>query len=488
MIEPKDNRATRERNPAALAGEVRDRMGPPAPLREPPPLVSIVVTSHNGVDHLRTLIGGLVAQTNYPEVELIAVDNGSADESLAYLRSVAAPFPITIVANVHNESFSDANNRGAALASGDMLLFLNNDVELFESGWLLELVGCLQRWAAGAVGATLVFPHKDVSRYRHGYAVQHRGLTFRDESGLLGPALHGWEDDPLDEQLGQDLETPVVVAACLLVETALYHQVGGFTHGYVYGQEDIDFGLKIRGAGLPVVCSGRSIAIHRSGSTRKAVPFEEGRDRKLRNRALLQERWGPRLRRQHDLDAVAGGGIWVQAGREDGAAATSEAQAWSLGVCVKAGDAPPIERIAGDDAASALAAAAAERSQRTMVLRGTEVEDLRGLNYDIAIHVRGATRYIPKEGQLNVLWVVDDTAELTRIECALYDLVASSDERLAARLEGLPSTAVAVTDGTPGAVVEEALAMAEARERPRTISASPAYRAGVTMSRVTGRR
>lgn len=406
-----------------LAADIRGRLGP-VPEPAEPPLVSVVVVNRDGVEHLQRLLAGLVEHTDYPRLELILVDNGSSDGSLDLARSAEVPFPVSIVANRHNESFSDANNQGRARARGELLLFLNNDIEPFESGWLRELVACLQDGGDRAVGATLLFPHEDRDRFPDGYAVQYRGLRFRDEAGRIAPALHDWEADPFDARFGEDAESPAVIAACLLVEAAAFDDVGGFTHGYLYGAEDVDLCLKLRATGTQVICSGRSLLIHRPGSTRRQIVFEEARERKLRNHRLLGEHWGPLLRRHHDLDALAGGGMWVQAGREGGARAASTAEVEAPGICIRASDPPPLG--AGEDPVEELRASAAAGGRRCLVLRGEEVDDPRGLEYDIAIHVAGRRRYLPAPGQLNVLWELGG-ANRSDHDRSAYDLTLSGD-------------------------------------------------------------
>jgi GT2 family glycosyltransferase len=261
-------------------------------------LVSIIVLNRDGVEHLRPMLTGLRERTDYPALELILVDNASSDGSLDFVRSAEVPFPISTVANTRNESFSEACNQGAAIASGELLLFLNNDVEPFEPGWLRELVACLQESGAGAVAATLLCSEAEHAReFTHGYGVQHRGLSFEPKDGRAEPVLRGWEDDPFDDALGQDAECDAVAAACMLVAAAAYEGVGGFSPGYFYGCEDVDFCLKLRGAGMRVVCSGRSIAIHHPASTRRTTPYAEAHKTKLANRRLLWDRWGPQLDR-----------------------------------------------------------------------------------------------------------------------------------------------------------------------------------------------
>jgi GT2 family glycosyltransferase len=279
-----------------LASEIRGRLGP-APELSSWPFVSIVVLNLDGAVHLCQLLAGLIERTDYPQLELILVDNGSSDGSLEIVRSVEAPFPISIVANPHNESFSSGCNHGAALANGELLLFLNNDIEPFEPDWLRELASCLHAQGAGAVASTLLCRDREHKRdFEHGYGVQHRGIRFTPgENGRREPVLRGWEDDPLDGELGEEVECDAVAAASLLIARQTYEQIGGFSPGYFYGCEDVDLSLKLHAASMPVVCSGRSIAIHHPASTRRTMPFEQARAAKLANLRLLWERWGPQL-------------------------------------------------------------------------------------------------------------------------------------------------------------------------------------------------
>ncbi len=392
--------ASAPRAPAAdlrpLAEEIHRRLGLVSEARSWP-RVSVVVLNRDGEGMLRRLLAGLVASTDYPDIELILVDNASRDDSIEFIRAVEAPFPVSILANAHNESFSDACNQGAALASGELLLFLNNDIELFELSWLRELVACLRESESGAVAATLLCRDDEHrASFRYGYGVAHRGLAFREEAEMIHPVLHGWEADPLDENLGKDTERGAVGAACLLVEREAFERVGGFSHGYVYGAEDVDLCLELRAAGFGIVCSGRSIAIHHPVSTRRRAPFEEQRARKLANLRLLWERWGPQLRREYELDRSGG------------------REANGLGFCLKA-----FEPLKGLDEVEA---ALRSRGHRCLLLVGGRAEDQVGLNYDVAVHVRGGSRYVPKPSQLNVLWNVSDPDGLSMIERARYDI------------------------------------------------------------------
>lgn len=390
-------------NARSLAQAARARLGPPPELGDWP-LVSLVVPNRDGASMLRRLLAGLVEYTEYPSLELVLVDNASSDESLEFIRRVEAPFPISIVSNPHNESFSDTCNQGAELASGELLLFLNNDVEPFEPGWLHELVACLQARRAGAAAATLVcLEEEHRRRFSHGYGVQHRGLEFEEEDGMLVPALCGWEADPLDDRLGLDDEPPAAAAACLLVDRDSFERVGGFSHGYVYGAEDIDLCLKLRDAGFPVLLSGRSLAIHHPVSTRRANPFEEEHARKLANRLVLWGRWGPRLRRDYELGRLGDGGEWP------------------LGVCLKVANPVSASDLDG------VRVEAERRGWRCLVLEAERVGDSLGLNFEVAVHVHGPLRYVPSPAQRNVLWAPPGTAPPEGIERARYELLVEGE-------------------------------------------------------------
>jgi GT2 family glycosyltransferase len=423
---------------SALAAEIRRRLGPPADLPAWP-LVSIVVLNRDGADHLRHLLAGLVERTDYPDLELILVDNASDDDSLDFIRAVEAPFPISILANPHNESFSDGCNQGAELASGELLLFLNNDIEPFEPGWLRELVACLARSGAGAVGATLIEPDRAVEPF--GFAVHQRGLIGRRGDGMPTTGFRDHGADPLDKGLGEDVEVPAVAAASLLIARPDFDAVGGFTHGYWYGPEDVDIALKLRADGKRIVCSGRTVLIHHTSSTLSTIASSVRASWARADRRLFWGRWGPRLRREYELDRLQGGGTWVEpepageavasAGGAGGDRTGVRAEVEELGFCLKGGD--PCARV--DEAAArelldALCQALCRRGRRCLALWGAEVDDLHGLTYDIAVHLRGPARFVLAPAQLNVLWCAGDHDLPSAIECSHYDLVLTESQQL----------------------------------------------------------
>lgn len=292
---------------AAIARRLREQLGPPPRLDEWP-AVSIVVVNRDGEDHLRLLLSRLASATDYPRLELVLVDNASRDGSVELARSLPLPFPLAVIENEENLSFSDANNDGAERAAFERLLFLNNDVEPFEPGWLIELVACLEDGAAAAVGATLLHGEK---RHGGGYVLQHRRVELAGAPGFVGVANAG--DGREFERPGPDLPAPASTAACLLVRREAFERAGGFTTGFRWGWEDVDLGLKLASGGEAVLCSGRSVLFHHESSTRSAASPEWQRSTRSQNRRLLAQRWGPQVRREYLLDRLAERGFWTDA-------------------------------------------------------------------------------------------------------------------------------------------------------------------------------
>lgn len=296
-----------------LADRVRHLLGSVSELTEWPP-VSIVMLNRNGRALLERVVPLLDSATDYPAVELVVVDNGSSDGSLEYLESVRTGFPVVIETNGRNVSFSHGCNQGAARAGFDHLLFMNNDLEPFESGWLREMVACLHTSGAAAVGARLLYGAQN-GNASNGWAVQHQGVRFRRRGGDVIP-IHVGLDAPALEGLGVDARVPAVTAACLLVERSVFEAVGGFTIGFHYGWEDVDLGLKLVASGHSVVCSGRAVLFHHKSATRlRDYNRKARRSMRLGNQRLLLGRWGPQLQREYARDRIERRGFWSEQAR-----------------------------------------------------------------------------------------------------------------------------------------------------------------------------
>ena len=240
-----------------------------------------------------------------------------------------------VVRNARNFSFSAAMNIGAARASGELLLFLNNDVQPIERGWLRRLVTSLERPGTAIAGGVLVDPNRE-SVTGQPVAVQHDGIAFRLDRGVLRPVLRGLGSD-VAEIIGADGRVAAVAAACALTRKRDFEQRGGFDERFRYGGDDIDLSLRLAHRDGAVTMSRSSVLLHRPLSTRRGSPDGTG-DAIRANHTLLLERWGPALRREYALERPSAGRIW----NGDGGQADA-----GVSYCIKPGASTPEAEVRG---------------------------------------------------------------------------------------------------------------------------------------------
>jgi GT2 family glycosyltransferase len=233
-----------ERLAGAVEIERVERFGDP-PLE---PTASIVVPLYQRIDLLERQLASFADDRDLREADLIYVLD-SPDQSEKLLSVAADLYEIYRVAFrvaelSRNGGFSVANNLGASLAKGRLLLLLNSDVLPAEAGWLPRLVEFHDsRPKVGAVAPKLLFDDE---------TLQHAGLYWRR------PARHAaWENAHYFKGLHRELPAanvarpvPAATAACLLISSDLYREVGGLRSIYIQGDyEDSDLCLRLREAG-----------------------------------------------------------------------------------------------------------------------------------------------------------------------------------------------------------------------------------------------
>ncbi|NNM99113.1 MAG: glycosyltransferase family 2 protein [Candidatus Eremiobacteraeota bacterium] len=208
--------------------------------------------------------------------EVIVVDNGSTDDTA----TVLAEFPwIKTIVNERNLGFAVANNQGAAVASGRILVLLNNDTKALP-GWLEAMLAHFENDDVGAVGARLLFGDG---------LIQHAGVIFNEIlSGVntMAPTHYGFLAPGEEPTVMKRRDVQAVTGACLATSRALYVRLGGLDEGFWNGYEDVDYCLKIRHAGLRIVYEPKAVLFHyesQSGSQR----FR----RVMPNIARLEGRW-----------------------------------------------------------------------------------------------------------------------------------------------------------------------------------------------------
>lgn len=253
------------------------------------PLVSVIIPTRNNFGLLRTCYEG-VQGTIYPNIEIIVVDNGSDDpQTLDYLERLAAEGVIVLrIPGPFN--FSALNNSAARAANGELLCFLNNDVEIVDPDWLSLLVRHAVLADLGAVGARLLYPDG---------TVQHAGVV----TGVGGGAAHAhrFQRDTdagyfMRDRLPQRVSA--VTAACMVVEKAKFLAVGGFNEeDFPVAFNDIDLSLKLNERGWQSFYEPRAVLIHHESKSRGRDSAKENRDRFAKELAALKRHWRTDLKR-----------------------------------------------------------------------------------------------------------------------------------------------------------------------------------------------
>jgi glycosyltransferase involved in cell wall biosynthesis len=224
----------------------------------PAPKVSVVIAQGGGDGGLQRLLGSLAEHTSYPDFETIVIGRG--EQAPAWL-----PDGIAWVAGDPGAfRRGHANNLGAAAASGEHLLFLDEDIEIAEPDWIERLVLHAGLPGVGAVGPLLATPDGLVDQA--GVAI---GL--RDPAS---PMLSGFpaEGDGYYGSLPCAREVSALGAECLLVRRAEFEAEGGFNEFYGCQYEDFDLCQRLARRGLKSVYAPRPHLVnHRSPARRRAL-------------------------------------------------------------------------------------------------------------------------------------------------------------------------------------------------------------------------
>lgn len=275
------------------------------------PLVSIIILTRDGADVLSRLLEALVENTMYRSFEVVVVDNGSSDETGSLLDNADFGYSIRGIRNDANQPFSEGCNAGAGMAMGELLLFLNNDVEPINEGWLGAMVGSISgSEGPRAVGALLVHPEIH-PKLGVPFPVQHRGVEFRWREGRPVGVHIGVGDEATDPAFRFDEKVPALTGACLLVRREDFEKVGGFTTGFVYGLEDVDLCLKLREAGVEMRLCGAAALFHKESTTQRRAAANIRNTKRLTNAHLFDERWKEFLSTRLLVDQLTGAGDWT---------------------------------------------------------------------------------------------------------------------------------------------------------------------------------
>lgn len=238
--------------------------------------VSIIIPTMGKLDLLQPCINSVLEKTNYKNFELVMLDNsrGKYPEGIDYLKSKN----LTVVECDEDFNWARLNNIGARSASGDLLLFLNDDIEVVDENWLQEMVKLALRPDIGTVGSMLFYPNG---------AIQHAGVFLVNYGGGGLHLFHKMmPDDEIYLRLDKAVrEVSANTGACLLVERKKFDAVNGFDEELAVVGNDVNFCLNLDALGFRNIWTPHSQMIHHESISREAnVPKKDEQ--------AMWKRWG----------------------------------------------------------------------------------------------------------------------------------------------------------------------------------------------------
>lgn len=252
--------------------------------------VTLIIPTRDRVNLLSHCISTLQAHTDWPNLEIIVVDNDSVEaKTKTYFRRIEKQ-GIKILSIPGAFNFATLNNQAVDVAKGEVIGLINNDIEALHDGWLDEIMSHLLRPNVGAVGAKLLWPNG---------MVQHGGVLL----GVGNVAAHfgnrladqDWGDHGRNQLLQQ---VSSVTAACLFLRKCDYLAVGGMDgDAFPVAFNDVDLCLKLRQLGKSIIWTPYARLLHAESASRGHEDTPQKRARAEREIEIFRQRWGACLLR-----------------------------------------------------------------------------------------------------------------------------------------------------------------------------------------------
>jgi len=259
---------------------------------DPEPLVSILIPTRDQGRMLKKCLESLYEKTNYSNFQIVLVDHESSEsKALKVIEEFELKENFEVVGFSGDFNFAAMINRAAEVANGDVFVLLNNDTEIFDAGWLKELVAQVSRPEIGIAGALLLFGDG---------TIQHAGIH-PGTGGLMG---HGHKhlsgaSSGYFNRLKAVHEVAAVTGACLAIEKATWFDLNGLDEeNLAVAYNDVDLCLKVRQKNLKVVFTPFSKLFHHESVSRGIDDAPERNARLQSEIQVMTERWGGML--NHD--------------------------------------------------------------------------------------------------------------------------------------------------------------------------------------------
>ncbi|MDO9319462.1 MAG: glycosyltransferase [Gammaproteobacteria bacterium] len=243
------------------------------------PKVSIIIPTMGKLNLIKPCIDSLIEKTTYSNFEVVMLDNsrGKFPEGIQFLKDKQ----LKVIECNEPFNWARLNNIGTRHSTGELYLFLNDDIEITTGDWLEQLVRQALRPEVGAVGALLYYPNG---------ALQHTGVLLVNYGGggihLLHKRMPG---NNIYRHLHETVrEVSANTGACLMVSRAKFDEIKGFDEELAVVGNDVDLCLRLLGRGYRNIWTPLCHLIHHESISRKtSVPKEDEK--------AMWQRWSKRF-------------------------------------------------------------------------------------------------------------------------------------------------------------------------------------------------
>ncbi|MCQ8277823.1 glycosyltransferase [Acetobacteraceae bacterium KSS8] len=251
------------------------------------PKVSIIIPFRDQIETTRKCIDYIRDNTDYPNYEIILVNNWSTStEASRFSKEIKDRPNVRVLDVIEDFNYSRLNNLATAESDAEYYVFMNNDVFIEDETWLNRILGeAMSDERIGIVGGKFLYPNKTVQHAgvivgTHGVAAHiHLGIP-HDDYGYIGRA-----------RLSQDMVA--VTAACMLIKADVFKEVGGFDEEHLkVAYNDVDLCLKVYESGRRVVWCADFVAWHHESLSRGSDMRPDQEARFFREQQTMYQRWG----------------------------------------------------------------------------------------------------------------------------------------------------------------------------------------------------
>ncbi len=279
---------------SAQQASLRDKIAHCDALNPGSPRVTVIIPVYNQLTYTINAIESILLSDPRTPFEIVVIDDLSTDETAQFFADLA---PIRIHTQATNQGFIAACNQGAALARGEYLLFLNNDVYVLPQ-WLDALFDTFgQIPNVGLVGSQLLYPD--------GLLQEAGGIVWQNGEGWN----YGRGEYPMLPEYTYARSVDYCSGASIMIRASLFATVGMFPEAFKPAYyEDTDLGMAVRAAGYDVIYQPASKIVHFEGVSSGRDVRSGVKSYQMRNQQLFAEKWQEQLRTRRpygDTPAVA---------------------------------------------------------------------------------------------------------------------------------------------------------------------------------------